>query len=336
LKVAEAEGTDYLWLLPTVRADQQSGEVRLYGEGRILEIGGFRDAAYAFLSLLDGNLTRAELDSNPLAPLVLPALHNAGFLVRLRNPISTWIQQSWKTRQLSYFSHLTRDYPDAALEEIGRRSVLIIGAGGIGSHAAFALAAAGIGRLYVTDPDSVDESNLNRQFLYDSSDCGLLKIDALRRAMLDRFHGTKLVVEAIDFDVDVARAVPPGDLLLLCAEAHDLYRRPERIDGRCVIQGGYLGSTAVVGPSCGGRNAVQSWAEFMAVGRESLTGEFHSGELHGNSWNASSHSINAVAGGVLAEAAIRELCPTLGRPLLRGERWTCNMRTLECSFEKTK
>ncbi len=56
-------------------------------------------------------------------------------------------------------------------------SVLVIGAGGLGSPALYYLAAAGIGRIGIVDFDTVDESNLQRQILYSSSDVGELKTD---------------------------------------------------------------------------------------------------------------------------------------------------------------
>jgi len=56
-------------------------------------------------------------------------------------------------------------------------SVLIIGAGGLGSPAALYLAAAGIGRLGIVEFDRVERSNLHRQLLYSSSDLGRAKIE---------------------------------------------------------------------------------------------------------------------------------------------------------------
>lgn len=59
-------------------------------------------------------------------------------------------------------------------------SVLVIGAGGLGSPAAFYLAAAGVGRLGIVDSDTVDLSNLQRQILHTTGELGLKKVDSAR------------------------------------------------------------------------------------------------------------------------------------------------------------
>ena len=56
-------------------------------------------------------------------------------------------------------------------------SVLVVGAGGLGSPLLFALAGAGIGRIGICDPDEVSLSNLNRQFLYTPADLGRPKLE---------------------------------------------------------------------------------------------------------------------------------------------------------------
>jgi sulfur-carrier protein adenylyltransferase/sulfurtransferase len=57
-------------------------------------------------------------------------------------------------------------------------SVLLIGTGGLGSPAALYLAAAGVGKLGLVDPDTVDLSNLQRQLLHSDATIGLAKLDS--------------------------------------------------------------------------------------------------------------------------------------------------------------
>jgi adenylyltransferase/sulfurtransferase len=62
-------------------------------------------------------------------------------------------------------------------------SVLLVGAGGLGSPVALYLAAAGVGRIMLVDHDAVDETNLQRQLLYNTSDVGRPKLDAARERL---------------------------------------------------------------------------------------------------------------------------------------------------------
>src|SRR5947199_4565391 len=59
-------------------------------------------------------------------------------------------------------------------------SILLIGAGGLGSPLALYLAAAGVGRLGLVDFDVVDFSNLQRQVLYGTPDVGRLKLHSAK------------------------------------------------------------------------------------------------------------------------------------------------------------
>ena len=59
-------------------------------------------------------------------------------------------------------------------------SVLLVGAGGLGSPAALYLAAAGVGRLGIVDFDVVDFSNLQRQVLHGTPDVGRSKLESAR------------------------------------------------------------------------------------------------------------------------------------------------------------
>ena len=74
--------------------------------------------------------------------------------------------------------------------------VLLIGAGGLGSPAAVYLACAGVGTLGIVDFDVVDESNLQRQILHDSSRIGARKVDSARRTI----EGFNPLVKVETFD----------------------------------------------------------------------------------------------------------------------------------------
>ena len=63
-------------------------------------------------------------------------------------------------------------------------NVLLIGAGGLGSPAAFYLAAAGVGTLGIVDDDVVDRSNLQRQILHTDARVGKPKVDSARETLL--------------------------------------------------------------------------------------------------------------------------------------------------------
>jgi molybdopterin/thiamine biosynthesis adenylyltransferase len=60
-------------------------------------------------------------------------------------------------------------------EKLKNASVLVIGAGGLGSPILMYLVSAGIGRLGIADDDTVSLSNLSRQVLYDTTDIGKKK-----------------------------------------------------------------------------------------------------------------------------------------------------------------
>ncbi len=61
--------------------------------------------------------------------------------------------------------------------------VLLIGAGGLGSPAAYYLAAAGVGTLGIVDSDVVDRTNLQRQILHDTARIGMPKVDSARETL---------------------------------------------------------------------------------------------------------------------------------------------------------
>lgn len=85
---------------------------------------------------------------------------------------------------------------EASQQALAGKQVLILGLGGLGSHLALALCAAGVGQLILIDDDKVELSNLPRQTLYQQSEVGQLKVDACRRALQARNPQSRLTTYA--------------------------------------------------------------------------------------------------------------------------------------------
>lgn len=85
-----------------------------------------------------------------------------------------------------YSRHLIMPEVGAAgQKKLKAASVLLIGAGGLGSPLAMYLAAAGIGRIGLVDYDVVDYTNLQRQIIHGTKDVGRPKLDSARERILD-------------------------------------------------------------------------------------------------------------------------------------------------------
>lgn len=85
-----------------------------------------------------------------------------------------------------YSRHLTLpEFGREGQEKLKAASVLLVGAGGLGSPAATYLAAAGVGRIGLVDFDDVEASNLQRQILYGTSDVGRPKLDVAKERLTD-------------------------------------------------------------------------------------------------------------------------------------------------------
>lgn len=72
---------------------------------------------------------------------------------------------------------------EAGQRKLQASRVAVVGAGGLGSPAAFYLAAAGVGQLVLADDDVVDRSNLQRQILHTEARVGVSKVESARVAL---------------------------------------------------------------------------------------------------------------------------------------------------------
>ncbi|BDG07815.1 HesA/MoeB/ThiF family protein [Anaeromyxobacter paludicola] len=134
------------------------------------------------------------------------------------------------------------------MSDLSRRSVLVVGAGGLGGPVALTLAAAGVGRLVLVDDDAVETSNLNRQPLFGERDLGERKVVAAARRLARVHPGVK--VEAVDRRFDDASALELARAADLIVDGSDNFSTKFLASdvavatGRLLVHGGVLRYTA--------------------------------------------------------------------------------------------
>jgi adenylyltransferase/sulfurtransferase len=137
---------------------------------------------------------------------------------------------------LRYSRHLTLPQVGmAGQERLKAASVLIVGAGGLGSPLAIYLAAAGVGRIGLVDFDTIDVSNLQRQILYDTPDVGRSKT-AMAARRIERINPL-VTVELHEKRFDASNAFDLVDRYDLVADGTDNFATRYLVNDACVLRG---------------------------------------------------------------------------------------------------
>ncbi len=137
-------------------------------------------------------------------------------------------------------------------------SVAVVGMGGLGCVAATYLIAAGIGRIFIVDRDFVNESNLNRQFLYGMLDIGKPKVDVAAERLRELNPDVNVIPFQIDVDENnVMNLIAEVDLVV---DGLDSWKSRFVLNDACVKTGtpyvhagvsGFRGQLTVVFPGRG-------------------------------------------------------------------------------------
>lgn len=132
--------------------------------------------------------------------------------------------------------------------------VTVVGAGGLGSPVLLYLAAAGVGRITVVDPDQVDLSNLQRQVIHDTHALGRDKVHSAARRMQGLNPGVSVSPHGSRLTAHNAVELLEGSQVVLCC-TDDLSTR-YLVDDTCAELGiphvygailGFAGQVAVFG-----------------------------------------------------------------------------------------
>jgi molybdopterin/thiamine biosynthesis adenylyltransferase len=143
-----------------------------------------------------------------------------------------------------YARHLVlREIGGAGQQALKAASALIVGAGGLGAPAALYLAAAGVGRIGLADPDTVALSNLQRQILYASADIGRAKVEVAAERLTGLNPHVAIEPLAARLGPDNAAAlVRPYDLVL---DGTDDFATRFAVNDACLAEGKPLVSGAI-------------------------------------------------------------------------------------------
>ncbi|HEY3867442.1 MAG TPA: ThiF family adenylyltransferase [Actinocrinis sp.] len=121
---------------------------------------------------------------------------------------------------------------------LGAATAVVAGVGALGNEAAKNLALAGVGRLILCDPDTVDVTNLSRTVLFTEADVGRPKVDAAADALARLSPGTDVVARQADLASGVGLGeLADADLVLGCL---DTLQARMRLLGRCALVGAAL------------------------------------------------------------------------------------------------
>ena len=204
------------------------------GAGSDLVIERPDAGARALLAALDGSRTTAELEREFGAAAVddaLTALAAESLLDDAADEerLPARDRLRWD-RQLRYFADLATDSVPASeyQRRVREARIVMLGLGGLGSWAAYALACCGAGELVLVDGDLVEESNFNRQILYRESDVGRPKAEVAVEALTAFCSACRLtpVQRRLDDVGAVAEVVEGADFVVNGADwpAHDIER----------------------------------------------------------------------------------------------------------------
>src|SRR6267154_878336 len=135
-----------------------------------------------------------------------------------------------------YSRHLIM--PEVGLQgqvKLKQASVLLIGAGGLGSPLALYLAAAGVGRIGIVDFDVVDESNLQRQIIHGTSDVGRPKLDSARARL--REVNPLIEIETYETRLTSENAIDLFRTYDIVADGTDNFPTRYLVNDACVLTG---------------------------------------------------------------------------------------------------
>ncbi len=158
----------------------------------------------------------------------------------------TMINMEFSEAEIARYSRhiLLREVGGAGQARLRAASVLIIGAGGLGSPAGLYLAAAGVGRIGIVDDDRVELSNLQRQIAHTTARLGTYKVESAAAAIAAL--NADVAVEAHPLRLDETNAEALVAAYDIVCDGSDNFATRFIVADACVKQRKTLVSAAVL------------------------------------------------------------------------------------------
>ena len=100
---------------------------------------------------------------------------------------------------------------DGVMERVAQQRIIFFGCGGVGSWCIEALVRSGFRHITLVDFDRVSPSNINRQLMATQSTVGQVKVEAMRRHLLDINPEADIVIRNETYCADTAETFPMDD-----------------------------------------------------------------------------------------------------------------------------
>jgi molybdopterin/thiamine biosynthesis adenylyltransferase/rhodanese-related sulfurtransferase len=141
-----------------------------------------------------------------------------------------------RDEQIRYSRHFVLPgFGEHGQRQLKKAGVLVVGAGGLGAPVLYYLAAAGVGRIGIADPDNVSLSNLQRQILFTTNDIGKNKALTAAERLADL--NPHITIEPIPESVTVLNAIAIISRYDIVVDATDNFPARYLLNDACVLAG---------------------------------------------------------------------------------------------------
>lgn len=207
----------------------------------VVEIKNNQHNLFSILKDLNGQftirdiLTRHPNTSLNQLSLIITKLAHANTLSVLRNPFDLLSKNERFKSDLTYY--LSEGFNGVKiLNTLFNLKVTIFGSGGGGSIIALQLANLGIKNIHLIDPDKIDTSNLNRQFMFNTTDIGKFKVNVVKKFILARHSDANITtsIKRITTTADAIKEIQDSNWVFCCID------EPPYISQRIINRASYI------------------------------------------------------------------------------------------------